>query len=261
MRAVLVEPSTDQILAYCSEGPVERVFLEDVARRGSGRFAGLERLDGGLQALCHLGTNVVPSGEGCGAFAELAGRAVPRMLIGEEEAVTELWDAARKRLGKPREDRLGQPVYMATEPPAPGDTGLRPARKDDLDLLVPACARAHFEELGVDPMRRDPNGFRWRTRVQIEEGRSWVWAEDGVILFKAEASAWTPEAVQLQQVWVDTPARRQGNASRAMRDLLRLLLDRVPTVCLFVRAENAAAIRLYDTIGMRHVLNYRSVLF
>ena len=32
-----------------------------------------------------------------------------------------------------------------------------------------------------------------------------------MILFKAEASAWTPEAVQLQQVWVDPVARRQGH--------------------------------------------------
>ena len=88
-----------------------------------------------------------------------------------------------------------------------------------------------------------------------------MWVEYGVILFKAEASAWTPQAVQLQQVWVDPPARRQGNAARALRDLIRLLLGRVPAVCLFVRAENAPAIRLYETVGMQHVLAYRSVLF
>jgi predicted GNAT family acetyltransferase len=67
--------------------------------------------------------------------------------------------------------------------------------------------------------------------------------------------------VQLQQVWVDPPARRQGYASRALRDLIRLLLGHVPAVCLFVRAENAPAIRLYETVGMEHVLDYRSVLF
>ena len=105
-----------------------------------------------------------------------------------------------------------------------------------------------------------PSGFRWRTRAQIEEGRSWLWVEDGVIRFKAEASAWTPSAVQLQQVWVDPSARRQGFAARALSDLIRLLLVRTPTVCLFVRAENAAAIRLYEAVGMEHVLDYRSVL-
>lgn len=261
MRARVVDPTIDQILSYCAEEPVERVFLEDVARRGNGRFAGIERPDGTLHALCHLGTNVVPSGIGCGAFATLAERTAPRMLIGEQGAVTDLWEHAGKRLGKAREDRRRQPVYESTTPPEPGGTGLRPATPGDLDVLVPACAKAHYEELGVDPLRRDPNGFRWRTRLQIDEGRSWVWLEDDVILFKAEASAWTPSAVQLQQVWVDPPARRQGYAKRALRDLIRLLLENVPAVCLFVRAENDAAIRLYDTVGMRHVLDYRSVLF
>ena len=125
---------------------------------------------------------------------------------------------------------------------------------------MPACAAAHEVELGIDPLARDPDGFRWRTRTQIEEGRSWLWAEDGVILFKAEASAWTPEAVQLQQVWTDPAARGVGNGSRGLRDLIRLLLGQVPRVCLFVRADNEPAIRLYDTVGMQHVLDYRSVL-
>ena len=261
MRISLVEPSTDQILAYCAESPIERVFLEDVARRGQGRFAAVENDDESLRALCHLGTNVVPSGAGCDAFAAEAARAAPRMLIGEQGAVTELWESGQRKLGRARQDRRDQPVYVIREPPERGETGLRAARRSDLDVLVPACARAHFEELSVDPLRRDPNGFRWRTRAQIEEGRSWAWIEHGVILFKAEASAWTPEAVQLQQVWVDPPARRRGNAARALRDLIRLLLEQVPAVCLFVRAENTPAIRLYEAVGMEHVLDYRSVLF
>jgi hypothetical protein len=257
--AHLVEPPLAEILRYCAEDPVERVFLEDVARRGLGRFTGIEE-DGRLVALCHSGVNVVPSGRGCGAFADVAVRARARMLIGEQGAVTELWEAARRRLPAAREDRPGQPVYSISTPPEPGGTGLRAATLDDVDLLVPACALAHEGELGIDPLRIDADGFRWRTRSQIEEGRSWLWAEDGVILFKAEASAWTPRAVQLQQVWTDPEARGSGNARRGLCDLIRLLLERVPRVCLFVRADNAAAIALYDTVGMEHVLDYRSVL-
>jgi ribosomal protein S18 acetylase RimI-like enzyme len=255
-----VQPSLDQILEFCAEEPVERVFLEDVARRGLGRFAGLEE-DGSLAALCHLGANVVPSGRGCGRFAEAAARGRALMIIGEEAAVGELWDAARERLPEPTDDRPGQPVYLIEEPPEPGETGLRAATVDDLELLLPACAAAHAEELGTDPLRRDPAGFRWRTRAQIEEGRSWLWEENGTILFKAEASAWTPEAVQLQQVWVDPPARNRGHAKRGLRDLCRALLERVPRVCLFVRPENAAAIRVYDGVGMRRTISYRSLVF
>ena len=259
MRAQLVEPATDEILAFCARDPIERVFLEEVARRSLGRFVGLVE-DGGLVGLCHVGVNAVPSGRGCGAFAREVARASPRMLIGEEAAVSELWDETRTQLPSPREDRPHQPVFVTRELPEPGFTGLRTATLDDLELLLPACAAAHEEELGVDPLRRDPEGFRWRTRAQIEDGRSWIWEEGGVIRFKAEASAWTPSAVQLQQVWVDPPVRRKGYATRALRDLLGLLLARVPAVCLFVRAENIAAIRLYEVVGMEHVLDYRSIL-
>ena len=241
----LSEPALDEILAFCAEDPIERVFLEDVARRGLGRFTGLS--DGErLVALCHVGTNLVPSGSGCGAFAGVDG---------------DFWAAAHDRLPSPREDRPGQPVYVLEEPPEPGGTALRPATREDFELLVPACAEAHREELGTNPLERDAESFRWRTRAQIEDGRSWIWRDGDTILFKAEASAWTPSAVQLQQVWVDPRVRRRGNAQRGMRDLCRLLLERVPAVCLFVRAENAVAIHVYERIGMRQTISYRTLVF
>jgi uncharacterized protein len=258
--ARLLEPALQQVLAFCAEEPVERVFLEDIARRGMGRFTGLAE-DGKLVGLCHVGANLVPSGQGCGAFADAARDGRARMIIGEEGAVTDLWQAAGASFPDPREDRPGQPVFVIHDPPEPGDTRLRAATMEDLELLVPAAAKTHLEEIGIDPLERDPEGFRWRTRTQIEEGRSWLWVESGTILFKAEASAWTPSAVQIQQVWVDPSARGNGFAKRGMRDLCRLLLATTPTVCLFARPENAPAIRVYEAIGMRRTISYRSLLF
>jgi uncharacterized protein len=258
--ADVTEPSLDQILEFCGEDPVERVFLEDVARRNLGRFTAYAE-NGRLTALCHVGANVVPAGRDCGRFAPAAARGRARMIIGDEQAVGELWERLADRMPQPRDDRPGQPVYALSRPPAAGDTGLRPARSSDFELLLPACAAAHEEEIGVNPLAHDPEGFRWRTRSQIEEGRSWLWVEDDRILFKAEASAWTPSAVQVQQVWVDPPFRNRQYAQRGMRDLCRLLLGRVPTVCLFVRPENAPAIRVYEAIGMQRHGAYRSLIF
>lgn len=250
----------EQTLEFCADAPVERVFLDEAARRGFGRL--LATIDEGrVTALCHFGANVVPSGEPASAFADAASRSRARMIIGDEKAVSDLWAVARPHMPAPREDRPGQPVFAIERPPEPGSSALREAALDDLEILLPASAATHVGEIGIDPLLADAEGFRRRTSQQIEERRSWVWLEDGSILFKAEASAWTPHAVQLQQVWVDPELRNQGYGQRGLRDLMRLLLERVPRVCLFVRADNPAAIRLYETVGMERVGYYRSLLF
>ncbi len=260
MARVVERPDIDWVLAFCEEEPVERVFLEDIARRGLGRFVGVVD-DGKLTALCHVGANLVPSGRGVAALAKVAARGEPRMMVGEEGAVTELWEAIGGKLPRPLDDRPGQPVYVLGTPPAGGGTGLRRATMDDLELLVPACAAAYLEEVGIDAYARDPELFRWRTRSQIELGRSWLWIDDDRIRFKAEASAWTSQAVQLQQVWVEPELRGRGYAKEALGDLCALLLEDVPTVCLFARSDNEPALRLYDSIGMRRTITYRSLIF
>ena len=149
------------------------------------------------------------------------------MLIGEEGAVAELWEGAARRMPQPREDRPGQPVYVIDEPPEPGETGLRPATRDDFDAArCRPAPRRTLEELGIDPLERDPAGFRWRTRGQIEEGRSWLWREGDTILFKAEASAWTPtRGAAPAGLGRPASARNRGYAKQGMRDLCRRLLE------------------------------------
>ena len=72
-------PTLDQVLAFCAEEPIERVFLEDIARRGLARFSALEE-DGRVIGLCHVGANVVPSGEHTEAFADATVRGQARMM-------------------------------------------------------------------------------------------------------------------------------------------------------------------------------------
>ena len=252
-------PTLDQVLAFCAENPVERVFLEDLARRGLGRFLAVPH-SGSLQALCHVGMNIGPAGLGCGVFARQALASDARMIVGAESAVNELWNDISRHRPPPRRDSPGEPVYELRERPATGDSGLRLATSSDFELLLPSCAAAHIEELGVNPLEYDSAGFHQRTRIQIVAGRSWLWSENGRILFKAEASAWTPSAIQLQQVWTDPKLRGLGYARRALSDLCRLLLESTPCVCLFVRAENERAIALYESIGMRQVGLFRSIV-
>ena len=158
MARLVKRPRLTQVLAFCGEDPIERVFLEDVARRGLGRFAGLR--DGGrLTALCHLGANLVPSGRDVAAFADVVARSDPRMLVGEERAVTELWDVVRTFLPEPLDDRPGQPVYVLEEPPAPAGSGrsaLRHGARGPLGVaLVPRPGQGLPE---ADPGRSGVEG-------------------------------------------------------------------------------------------------------
>ena len=144
----------------------------------------------------------------------------------------------------PRDDRPGQPVYVIDEPPEAGETGLRAATPDGLRPARSRPARPRTrrssESTRCSATRPASAGARG---VQIEEGRSWLWRDGGTILFKAEASAWTPSAVQIQQVWVDPSVRGPGlREARHARRSAACCSRHVPTVCLFVRPENAPAI-------------------
>ena len=77
------------------------------------------RGDDGIDGLCYFGANVVPSGRGCWEFAGEAANRATRMIIGQEDAVSELWSAAQLVMPSPREDRPGQPVYVLDQAPEP----------------------------------------------------------------------------------------------------------------------------------------------
>ena len=239
---------------------MERVFLEDVARRGLGRFSGIE--DGGrLVALCHSGANVVPSGRGCGAFASVAVRARARMLIGEQRAVSDALGggaeaAARRPRGPARPARL-------RDLGGSGGRGQRPARPPRSPTSTCSFPRAR------SPTRASSASIRsgaTRTASAGVRGRRSTRAARGSGRRTASSSS-RPRRRRGRRRRCSCsrcgPIPRRGgrgNAGRGLRDLIRLLLERVPTVCLFVRADNEAAIALYDSVGMSHVLDYRSVL-
>ena len=257
--AHIVEPPLQQILEYCAEDPVERVFLEDVARRGLGRFSGIEER-GRLVALCHSGANVVPSGDGCGAFAAVAVRARARMLIGEQRAVTELWEAAQTKLPAAREDRPGQPVYAISEAPSRAGAGYgRPSSPISSCSSPPARSptRASSGSTRSGATRTASAGARAPRSRRAARGSGRRTASS------SSRRRRRPGRRRRCSCSRCGPIRRRaarGTRAAGLRDLIRLLLERVPTVCLFVRADNEPAIGLYDSVGMSHVLDYRSVL-
>ena len=153
-RSLVFEPRLEEVLDFCAEEPVERVYLEDVARRGLGRFVATEA-DGKLEALCHVGANVVPSGAGCAVFARAARSGRARMIIGEERAVGELWERPGGGSVRRASTVPGSPSTCSTShrrPAAPACARPRPPISTSSSLPARRLTRTRWDR----PARRRP---------------------------------------------------------------------------------------------------------
>jgi uncharacterized protein len=255
------EPAVARLLAAA---PVANAYLCSELRSGlsPGEWWGVEGLEG-LRSVVSGGLLLVPyitSSEDARMLASFLGGRTVRMLVGPRDSVVTLHEA----LGHPaREIRDPQPLLavgaatLVAGPAAP----VRRASRADLDDLVVAAAAMHREEMGVDPLLVDANGWRIRMQRLVERGWSWVWRQQGRIVFKAELSAWTPEAVQIQGVYTALWARREGVATRALTSMCRALLEESALCTLYVNHYNAAALSLYRRVGFQAESTYATVIY
>ncbi|WP_199566440.1 GNAT family N-acetyltransferase [Streptomyces corynorhini] len=226
--------------------------------------------DGRLRSLCYAGANLVPicaTPEAVRAFADRARRTGRRCssIVGPAEATTRLWRLLEPSWGPAREVRSHQPL-MVTEQLSPEiapDPFVRRIRKDELEVIMPACVAMFTEEVGVSPLAGD-GGLLYQARVAelVGAGRSFARIEDGRVLFKAEIGAATRQACQIQGVWVDPAHRGQGLSESGMAAVVRYALaDVAPVVSLYVNDYNTPARAAYRRVGFREVGAFTSVLF
>ncbi|CAM5703148.1 hypothetical protein SMICM304S_01611 [Streptomyces microflavus] len=112
--------------------------------------------DGRLRSLCYAGANLVPicaGPEAVRAFADRARRAGRRCssIVGPAEPTALLWRLLEPGWGPAREVRANQPL-MVTESPSADvtpDPLVRRIRKDETEVLMPACVAMFTEEVGI----------------------------------------------------------------------------------------------------------------
>ncbi|WP_328906150.1 GNAT family N-acetyltransferase [Streptomyces sp. NBC_00234] len=226
--------------------------------------------DGRLRSLCYSGANLVPicaTPEAVRAFADRARRAGRRCssIVGPAEATAQLWRLLEPGWGPAREVRANQPLMVTEHPSADvePDPLVRRVRKDEMDVLMPACVAMFTEEVGISPMAGD-GGLLYQARVAelIGTGRSFARIEDGKVLFKAEIGAATSLACQIQGVWVAPEHRGRGLSETGMAAVLRYALaDVAPIVSLYVNDYNTPARKAYARVGFRETGAFMSVLF
>ncbi|MFI9098910.1 GNAT family N-acetyltransferase [Streptomyces fildesensis] len=225
---------------------------------------------GRLTSLCYAGANLVPicaGPEAVRAFAERARRAGRRCssIVGPAEPTTELWSLLEPSWGPAREIRGRQPLMTTRALPADitPDPLVRRVRRDEMDVIMPACVAMFTEEVGVSPLAGD-GGLLYQARVAelVTAGRSFARIENGRVVFKAEIGAVTRHACQIQGVWVAPEYRGQGLSEAGMAAVLHYALrDVAPVASLYVNDFNAPARASYRRVGFTEVGAFMSVLF
>lgn len=272
---VLAAADLDEFLALANEDPVVNVFAIHRAQTTSlePRWLGGEmwgRFEGGrLVAACHVAANLVPvqaSPDDAVVFAEraLARRRTASTIVGPQDAVLPFWHCIGDAWGEPRDQRWDQRhLVIADDPEVAPDPAVRVTARTDLDALYPACVAMYTEEVGVSPEIGGGSEL-YRTRVLQLISRGWSFArfDRGELVFKAEVACATPEAAQIQGVWVPPHRRGEGLASAGMAAVVALVRDRIsPAVSLYVNEWNEPARRAYERVGFRETTRFATVMF
>lgn len=260
----------DEVLAFLAQRPIHTVimagFIRDngvVSLLNRGNFYGCRNAKGRLEGVALIGhvTMVEPaSDEALELFAQLA-RKYERahVIVGEQEKVERFWEfygptgQSMRRLCRELlfEQSWSGEVLETVD--------LRLATLDDIEQLLPVHAQMAFEESGINPLERDPIGFRERTTRRIEQGRVWVSLNQEKLVFKADVISDTPEQIYIEGVYLNPQERGKGYGVRFVSQLSRSLLAKTKSVSLLVNEKDQVAQACYRKAGYKECGYYDTV--
>jgi uncharacterized protein len=260
-----------EVLAFLAVRPIHTAalasFIRDnglVSPLNRGTFYGCRDAEGllvGVALIGHATLIETESDEALAAFA-LAARACPNthVMMGETDKLERFWQYYSEDGRSPRlvcrEHLMEQswPVEVREAVPS-----LRLAAAADLEQVMTVQAEMALAESGVDPRAKDPEGFRRRCARRIEQGRVWVWTEEGRLVFKADIISETPDVIYLEGVWVAPDRRGQSLGRRCLSQLSRELLGRVRAVTLLVNDKLPGVLSFYRRAGYRLRSQYDTI--
>lgn len=275
MNQVNVERLTNQnereVLEFLSQRPIHTVamvgFIRDngmVSSLNRGTFYGCRDVNGQLEGVALVGHATLMetvSDRALQALAQVAQECpYTHMIMGEKDRVADFWSHYADT-GHRRRLACREWLFELRSPVTSGDEriGLRLATSQDLELVMPIQAALAYEESGVSPMTIDPKGFRTRCLRRIEQRRTWVVVENGVLVFKADVISQSAEVVYLEGVWIREDRRRTGAAVSFMTELTRALLENAKSICLLVNETNKRAHNFYQKCGFLFRATYETI--
>lgn len=261
----------EEVLAFLATRPTQTAIMSGLIRDNGivsplnrGWFYAYRTWRGvieGVALIGHVTLVEARSHAALAAFAFAAQKSSNVHVIMAEADKTDLFWKYYQPCGKPprllcRELLFEQRASAERREPV---NGLRQATPVDLASVMEVQAQMAFAESGVNPMQIDPEGFRQRCARRIEQGRVWVWVEDGRLIFKADIIADTPEVNYLEGVWVNPQERRQGYGIRCMSHLAEKLLTRTKSITVLVNQRARQAHAFYRRAGYQFAGYYDTI--
>lgn len=267
----LANSAAAEVLDFLSQRPIHTVammsLIQDngiVSPFNRGTFYGCRDLNGQLEGIALVGHATLMETVSDRALAALAqvARECPNMhlIMGEKERVADFW-SHYSEAGHRQRLACREWLYELSWPVAARGraTKLRLARIEELELVMPVQAELAFAESGINPLQVDPVGFRERCRRRIEQGRTWVVVENGLLVFKADVISKTSEVIYLEGIWLREDCRTQNLGTRFMSELMRRLLENTKSVCLLVNETNERAQHFYRKCGFHFRATYETI--
>jgi len=264
----------DEVLELCERDIVRNVFVAARVLEGArtGAFGTLlgYRPEGRLESVCWASANVVPvetTVESRAAFAERMRRWRGRSasLLGPREEVLGLWEELGPTWGGARTIRQHQPLMVLQEPPSRlgivPDPRVRPARPDEIDLVLPAAVHMFTAEIGYPPFTGSSRSYRSSIASLVHRGHTYVVLEGDEVVFKTDIGSLALGCAQLQGVWLAPRLRGQGLSVPLLAAVIeQVMAGPAPTVSLYVNDFNTAARAAYERLGFRTVGDFTTVL-
>jgi predicted GNAT family acetyltransferase len=261
--ARLANKDKTEVLEFLARRPLHTVamvgFINDnglESKLNRGAFYGCRNGRGDIEGVALIGHATLmetTTHRALEALAEVAKTCTKtHMIMGESQRVDEFWNhyaAAGQKMRLACRELLFElrgSIDVNEE-----ISGLRPATLEDLKLVMPVHAELALAESGVNPLEKDPQGFRSRCARRVEQGRTWVWVEDGELIFKADVISETPKVAYLEGIWVNPSLRGQRLGLRCISQLAQRLMSHTRSLCLLVNETNTAAELFYKTAGYK----------
>ena len=235
-------------------------FITDnglVSELNRGEFYGFRGRNGNLEGVALIGHSTLVEARTDEALKALAftarsSRTPIHIIMSSGRAAYSFWNY----VGSQKE-----PAMVCTEllfevgfpfPVQKCEYELRPARREELEVVAAAQAEVAEIECGSNPMVRDREGFLKRVSRRIGQNRVFVVFDDDRLVFKADIIAETEAVAYLEGVYVAPDYRGRGIASQCLSRLCLELLGRVQNVCLLSNIDFKSAHRSFARAGMRN---------